>query len=884
MNIENESIKIIKEQHKLKKIFKRIFKFMLLFFLFSTILLTVASIVITKVYKSEIKSFVITKVEDAIKADIGVGKIDLSIIEKFPKVSLSFSNFDIVSSFQNKKDTLVIGKKLFFEFDIIDVLQHNYQVTSLSFEEAKVDFKINKQGVSNFDIFKAQSTSDSSKSMLLSLQNFQFKNIDVIYNDDKQNIHLNTSVNSARFKGDFNDVELAIEVYSDFKLRKFTSGDFVVIDKNITYDGVFNLDKLNNVYHLSNNKLSISGLELLVNGDVDYSFQDKMNLNLSCYSNKIDISSLALINQEFYTEFIAPYKPNGTLNLDASLIGFASISEFPSLNLGFNISDADFQLFELPFHELNLEGILQLDENIKQVKVLSSKMKFNNDYIELNGLYSFKDLQQVKFDVNTNLSAVSSSSIFDKFMTDSLFFSFNGESLIDVKADLNILDDKLYFSSLDGDVLLKKGELNIEGFDDSIYIDSLYLDFSDNNQLNISLSSLYNNEELTSVVLVDNFKNYINGNSSTILSSAKVSLSRYVINGDNNGGVSRQNKITLPDFIYSKVDFSVNEVVYSTASVFDFKLKAKISPNRIDIPNYHFNIFNGEVEGSAKINQSSVVVHAEAAELNFQTLFKAFNDFDQNNIQSEHITGLCDLLIDTKFPINSNNIENDLIVEGNFSIKEGSLVNVPIVNNVVQYLDENLVTKSVLDMKRLKLVSKNISFNEIHNSFTINNGELVIPDFTINSSVLDVNLDGVQKLSGYFRYNMNFRLAEIVNDSQDDYEFGIVEDDGTGMRIFMKIFGTSEDINFEMDKEAKKDFSKKNSKNEKKELKEIIKSELPFLKKNKKRQDSEVIQKSSSDNIEFQIEEDETDIRDEVIDDGGLIESSEDAVQFEIEE
>ena len=867
-----------------KNLFKRIFKFLMFFFLFSGILLSVISYVVSKVYKAEIKSFVITKVEEAIKADIGVGKIELSIIEKFPKVSLSFSNFEVVSSFEKHKDTLVSGEKLFFEFDILDVLQHNYQITSLSFEEAVINFKINHQGVSNFDIFKTQSNSDSSSSILLSLQNFEFKNINIFYQDDTQNIYFNTTLNEAKFKGDFTDVNLELDVYNDFYLHKLSSNEFILEDKKIVYNGVISIDKIHKTCHLSDNQLSASGLSFMINGDVDYSFQEKINLNVSCSSNHINISDLAKIDQEFYSQYISEYNPKGFLDLDALLVGFASSTELPTLNLGFKIDDAAFTLLDMPFDNLKLKGVLQLDENIKEVKILSSKMQLYNDVVNLNGVYSFKNVKKIHFNVKTNLSALSTSTIVNNTFNDSLHYSFDGNTLMNFKGDLNLYDNtKVRFSSLNGELKFKNGLFKFYDENEEIYVDSLNVDFIDNDKIQCNLMSSYKNEKLTSVVEIGNLLSFLNGESSSLTSQASFTLDKYLVPESNNDNVSDK-KIALPDFIFSNIDVNINQIIYASALVENFSLQSKISPNRIDILNYKFNVFDGIVHGNAKINQSSVKVYAKVSDVDFQTLFKAFDNFDQTNIQSEHITGLCNLTLNSKFPLNAVDFDNDLFLEGDFVIKDGELNNVPIVNDIVSYLDKNLVTKSVLDMKRLKLVSKHISFNEIKNTFSIINGNLIIPDFTIKSSVLDVNLDGVQKLSGYFRYNMNFRLAEIVNNSQSDDKFGVVEDDGTGMRVFMKIFGTSDNINYEVDKEAKKNFTKNKKQSEKKELLKILKNELPFFKKNKS--DASTIDKSSSDDVEFEIEEEEKEMidLDKNEEDKDLKDDNEDATIFEIEQ
>ena len=62
-------------------------------------------------------------------------------------------------------------------------------------------------------------------------------------------------------------------------------------------------------------------------------------------------------------------------------------------------------------------------------------------------------------------------------------------------------------------------------------------------------------------------------------------------------------------------------------------------------------------------------------------------------------------------------------------------------------------------------------------------------------------------------------------------EFGKIEDDGTGFRVFLKMYGNIENPIVEWDKNSKKEQFKKDLAKEKQDLKSMFKSEFGLFKK-----------------------------------------------------
>jgi hypothetical protein len=159
------------------------------------------------------------------------------------------------------------------------------------------------------------------------------------------------------------------------------------------------------------------------------------------------------------------------------------------------------------------------------------------------------------------------------------------------------------------------------------------------------------------------------------------------------------------------------------------------------------------------------------------------------------------------------------------------------LKNVSSFKDitESLKTNSgkiILGKKNINLLEeklKDISFQTLENSIVIKNGVVNIPKMHIGSSALDMDVSGVHSFENEIDYRFAFRLRDLMK-TEKDSEFGEVIDDGTGIKIFMRMHGTLDKPIIEWDKTSRKEQAKQNREEAKKDAKSILKSEFGLYK------------------------------------------------------
>ena len=105
---------------------------------------------------------------------------------------------------------------------------------------------------------------------------------------------------------------------------------------------------------------------------------------------------------------------------------------------------------------------------------------------------------------------------------------------------------------------------------------------------------------------------------------------------------------------------------------------------------------------------------------------------------------------------------------------------------------------------------------------------MTIPQMSISSSALDIELSGQHTFDNKIDYRFGFRYRDIKE--KQTSEFGEIVDDGTGMRIFVRMYGTMDNPIIEWDRVSRREQAKEYRENEKKNVRSMFKSEFGMFK------------------------------------------------------
>jgi hypothetical protein len=215
-------------------------------------------------------------------------------------------------------------------------------------------------------------------------------------------------------------------------------------------------------------------------------------------------------------------------------------------------------------------------------------------------------------------------------------------------------------------------------------------------------------------------------------------------------------------------------------------------------------------------------------------LFKEWENFGQSVIQEQHISGRAEANVFFRAPftlakgITYAGIEAKIVLK----VYNGHLKNVPSFKDITESLKTNS-GKLVLgneNIQQLEDKLKDVNFQTMENSIFIKNGQVEIPKMTIRSTALDMDLSGRHSFNDEIDYRFAFRFRDLKA-FKSQTEFGQVIDDGTGIRLFLRMHGTLDKPIYEWDTEGRKAHAKEYRIEEKSQAKSMLKAEFGFFQK-----------------------------------------------------
>ncbi|HIO73621.1 MAG TPA: hypothetical protein EYN38_11010 [Flavobacteriales bacterium] len=230
----------------------------------------------------------------------------------------------------------------------------------------------------------------------------------------------------------------------------------------------------------------------------------------------------------------------------------------------------------------------------------------------------------------------------------------------------------------------------------------------------------------------------------------------------------------------------------------------------------------GVIDGTSN---SSILITCDAdiIGIDITKLFYQFENFGQSTITDRNLKGRADVTV-------------QLASVWDLELK-------PDMDKIYAKADITISRGELLDFKPMMALSehievselKHVRFSTLQNEIEIKNRNIYIPRMEIKSTALNVTASGIHGFDNHIDYKIRVYLPELLakksKKKKRNNEFGVIEDDGLGLWLFLSMTGTADDPIVKYDrKEAIKKIGE-DLKEEKKTLKKILNEEFGWFKK-----------------------------------------------------
>jgi len=821
---------------------KRIYRLLIWF---SGILLGLVLLISGGLYffKDDICGVVINEVNKKLKAKVTVAKVDLAFWGSFPNLSVDFNEVFIQDSYEGSTnlDTLLFSERIRLKLNPMDIWRENYTVKSLEVSPGTLKLKVNAKGVNNYDILKEDTTNVEESGFDLNLETVEFEDFRFDYVNAITNQEYRTKINSMTLEGAFNSSVFTTSAESDLQIIAARSGNITLVrNQPAKLNIAVNVNQDSSTVNIPRSTISIANLPFDFQGDV---WEDGFTFNLR--GKNIGIKDVANNLAMQQTADVKKFSGQGVLLFDLDISGDKDPSQPVNVECDFGVKSGVLKdpTSGITVNNLKLEGSYSNKGGPSK-----ENLDLKNISFQTNGGPFKGDLKITQFE--SPVFKGNAVGLIDLEVLHSLFRVPNIEVLtgtVDLHTDFvvqgkpteaetmeyhidkcegdlrmnsvnfSVVDDKRLFESINGLVYLRNDEA---GLDDV--------------SLNIGQSDFMVNGVFKDIV------NYFSGAGNL---NADIEITGKRINIEDLGTdakediLERERQFILPNNIDGSVFLDVGSLRYEDHKFDALQGNMTIHKRIIHFPRISVRNGGADVLGSLTIEERAPEIFNISSQLiskniNFTSLFKEWNDFQQDVIKSSNIEGVAqaNLTFEAPFDLRSGVISKAIRAQIGIQIDNGRLKNVKAFDEIIQSLKTSSV-KAFLGKENITAFGgklKDLKFDQLKNTLIIQDGVLTIPSMSIASSALDIEASGKHTFDNQIDYRFGFQLRDLKRTK--DSEFGEIVDDGSGMHIFMRMYGSMDNPSIEWDKQSRKEMSKAKRAEEKEDVKSILKSEFGLYK------------------------------------------------------
>ncbi|MFV0346249.1 MAG: AsmA-like C-terminal region-containing protein [Bacteroidales bacterium] len=724
-------------------------------------------------FKDKINDIAKKEVNKMLDAEVTWGDMSLSLIKNFPNASAGLYDFTVVGKEPFAGDTLASVKEARVVINLFSLFGDNIEINKVLVNEPNINLLINKNGKANWDIYvsetdstEAQPEDESTSSTGLNLSEVSLNDGKILYKDDESNMYMLADKINISLSGGLQAAQSTIKTTASIENFTFAmDGSEYASDISIGTDLALEMNSETGRFDISKGNVTINDLVLTALGYFQASDKPTMDINLATANS--DFKNIINLIPQDYMHYLDGVTTSGTAEIKVNVQGEYEGENYPAITANIDIANGVVKYKDLPssIDNINVKANItkaQGDLNLLVVAVPTMKLSIANNPISgnltlktpmsdpyfnvgVNGKVNLTDLKKAiplegteingKLEVNLSASGNYSSiekEQYDKVKTDGKItlsdFVYTDKSFT---SDIKVPTGSLVFSTTkislqNVSVNIGKSDCKIEGG-----LSNFYPYIFDNKLLtgNLTLNSSYLDLNELSNLSTDTEVE------STVATTKTTDTSATAIKIPQNINFTLSTNIKKADYQNFELD-NITGNVYVKNGIADMRslsmstlgglLKITGAYENVSKPKFNVN-FNVK---DMNMSQAATSISTLAGWLPIGK--KANGNF---SLDLDFSGDLDDELSPNLSTLNG---------KGTFSSSEITFATNQVITNV---LSKVLKSDKFSNGMKIKAVST---------SFTLENGNLILPEFTTNLADQSTTISG--KLGVDKTMDMNIKL------------------------------------------------------------------------------------------------------------------------------
>jgi hypothetical protein len=820
----------------MKKFLKRLAIILLIFF----IVVLGALAIITSLFEDSVGRKLTTEINKQLKSELSIQGFDLSVFRAFPSVA---ANLEGVQLEDSQGGTLLEADEISFRFGLLSLLSSSIKVSSVVISNGALHIRVDKNGNTNYDIFRESSSTEegasSGSSTAISLEQAQLTDIELIYQDMSTQQDVAALIKEALFSGQFSSQQFAMTSNAEIEVRfADMEGVRYLPGKKVSYQATVAVNMEEEIYDLEEVIVEIEGNSFRLDGTIE-NWDSGTYFDLYMTNDEGHLKGVLNLLPAEYLESFQDVESTGKFTFNGLVKGQYNEKQNPELRVELSLDNGRLSTPQLenPLKDVSFNAVFSngkyRDNSSSAFTIEKFKGYFNRELVEMRLRVSDFDDPTIDFFLdgviplseaypllnNPDITGGTGEIEIKKLKVEGAYRDMiNPSRIANVKASGALEFDDAGLTIKDEEMMIDRGVLTLQG--NRLALDGLRLEGAGSD---ISFKGYTYN--VLPVLFADSL------NSRRVELEFDASLTAEKLDIDRLMALS----------MLSEEEAQAPESVQDSLKVVNVQNRARITSFlkgrfNADVESFNFNKITGQsfvgilnfdnnimgIEGKVLAFKGSIILQGEAAfeqkpslkarmtctKLDVNTLFEQTENFSQEVLTAKNLDGRLDakVAVFSYWDEDGTFLMDKLRVLAGVGILNGELKNFKMLEDF----------SSFVNIKDLN----NIKFVDLENYLEIRNERFYMPAMFIRSNALNLTVSGEHSFDHEIKYNIKVNAGQVMADrfKRHDPKLSPKPAKRNGwFNLYYSVLGTLDDYNIQSSKRrVKSDF----------ELSEIRKREI----------------------------------------------------------
>ncbi len=802
-----------------------------------------ALLILAKVYETEVKVKLVGALNERLLTPVTVSDMDLTLIARFPMASMRLHDVkvDEVRTDSVPPDTLLAAKELFLEFNLWDLFDGDYRVQRIHAKEVRLNPGLDGNGAENYLIWKSDSNSTSAP---IALEQVSFDDLTVRYRDASSQVEVFAMSSELELGGRFGEGMSELTMKGDAHLLSVArKGELLLGERQGRVDLALAFGE--GAFHITKGEVLLGAMPLNITLALTPGSQGN-DLDLRANGLGLDLAGVVELLPDGARASFDRFGMQGNVDLAIRYVGPLE-GEGPALSVGAKLTKGRMKekksgaAFTDIFGELALE--LSPAGIVRKLKVKDLSARSGDGTITGDWISTGTKKATVKADIQCDLGLAD----LLRFAGVDTLEQVSGRLRADIRLD-GILRDMadprpsdLRQLKISGVTALDDATLKVKGIRHRVEHLHAELAISGNDATVRGLKAEVQGSPIEISGTLRNLVPFVLFEKEHLVIEARGRSQRIdlaaLLQREDGPATGKDYALVLPATIELDLKAQVEELVFEEFTATDISATIRMKDRVLRVSPMAFNTADGAVLGSLQLDGSGgaaassypLAIEATIKDIDVKALFREFQDFGQTFIGQQHLSGRAHANITFQAPLSPDmKIDRDqLVCTMDLALDNGSIKGHQQLLAVADHLRKNKLVAPFVDTEELRKRLADVRFAHLENRIEIRDGAVHVPVMEVKSNAMDIELSGTHWFDDRIDHHLNFRLSDLfkLGDPRED-EFGPIADDGTGMRVFLHMYGTAGAPQFANDGAMAATKRRKQFQQEKQELRAILREDI----------------------------------------------------------